>query len=296
MPKFNEAQGAWEPEEHEIDRAAEHEILLRHIGKAPAQPAPQPNPMLFHPDLVDREFGSNLLSVQKLTDWAAKQGLELLTQPPIERFQFVQVEALLCAIERAAMDSAPEPMAAAVVQATPHLAQNRAAEIAPRWLVSADAHQQWRRLLEKAIEAGELALLHFGSKLPVQVGSEPQAADPAPVVAESVPSDTANSLTTAQVAAIFDGLQFTAENWPKRLSGSQWLKPAQVALGAAGGATSLWNPATLARLIHGMQRGAAKQKMLQALNKKFKSNPVLEPWRADWNEHYEMFNDADERH
>lgn len=125
---------------------------------------------------------------------------------------------------------------------------------------------------------------------------EPQAADPAPVVAESVPSDTANSLTTAQVAAIFDGLPFTAENWPKRLSGSQWLKPAQVALGAAGGATSLWNPATLARLIHGMQRGAAKQKMLQALNRKFKSNPVLEPWRADWNEHYEMFNDADERH
>ncbi len=185
MPTYNETTGAWEPDEDEIDAAAEHEILLRHIGKAPAQPAPLPNPILFHPDLADREFGSHLLSVPKLTEWAAKQGLELVAQPPIERFQFVQVEALLSAIERAAMDSAPEPMAAAVVQATPHLAQNRAAEIAPRWLVSADAHQQWRRLLEKAVEAGELALLHFGSKLPVQVGSEPQAAAPAPVVAET---------------------------------------------------------------------------------------------------------------
>lgn len=106
MPTYNETTGTWEPDEDEIDAAAEHEILLRHIGKAPAQPAPLPNPILFHPDLADREFGSHLLSVPKLTEWAAKQGLELVAQPPIERFQFVQVEAFLCAIERAAMDSA----------------------------------------------------------------------------------------------------------------------------------------------------------------------------------------------
>ena len=176
MPKFNEAQGAWEPDENEIDTTAEREILLRHIGNTPTQPEPSPNPILFHPELVNREFGSHLLPVSKLTEWAKKQGLEVTTQPPIEGFQFVQVEAFLCSIERAAMGHTPAPMAAAIVQATPHLANNRAADIAPRWLVGADAHQQWRRLLERAVEAGELALLHFGSKLPIQARPEPQAA------------------------------------------------------------------------------------------------------------------------
>jgi len=118
--------------------------------------------------------------VSKLTEWAKKQGLEVTTQPPIEGFQFVQVEAFLCSIERAAMGHTPAPMAAAIVQATPHLANNRAADIAPRWLVGADAHQQWRRLLERAVEAGELALLHFGSKLPIQArpGHETPQAEP----------------------------------------------------------------------------------------------------------------------
>ncbi len=121
---------------------------------------------------------------------------------------------------------------------------------------------------------------------------EPQAAAPEPVAgsASSVPS---NGLATAQIAVIFDGLPYTAEDWPKRASDINWLKPARVALGAAGGATSLWCPATLARLIHGRGRGAAKQKTLEALNKRFRSNPVLEPWRDAWNQHYEMFNDAD---
>ena len=177
MPKFNEAQGAWEPEEHEIDRAAEQASLLRAFGKAPAQPAPQPNPILFHPDLVDREFGSHLIAVSKLTDWAAKRGLEVDTQPPIGGFQFVQVEAFLCAIERAARESTrDEQQAAAIVQATPHLAHDGAADVAPRWLVGADAHMQWRRLLERAVEAGELVLLHFGSKLPIEAPTEPQTA------------------------------------------------------------------------------------------------------------------------
>lgn len=196
MPKFNEAQGAWEPDENEIDSAAEHASLLRAFGKAPAQPAPQPNPILFHPDLVDREFGSYLLSVPKLTEWAAKQGLEVVTHPPIGGFQFVQVEAFLCAIERAARESTrDEQQAAAIVQATPHLAQDRAAEVAPRWLVGADAHMQWRRLLERAVEGGELALLHFGSKLPIQASAKPEAA---PAVNRGTPK----ALTDAQEAEV----------------------------------------------------------------------------------------------
>ena len=129
----------------------------------------------------------------------------------------------------------------------------------------------------------------LGYQWPVEL--EHQA--PAPVVAVNTSNASVDSITTAQVAAIFDALPFTAENWPKRLSDTKWLETAQVALGAAGGATSLWNPAKLAQLIHGRKRGEQKQKTLEALNRKFKSNPVLEPWRAAWNEHYAMFNDAD---
>ena len=52
---------------------------------------------------------------------------------------------------------------------------------------------------------------------------EPQAAAPAPVVAESASSEPSNGLATAQIAVIFDGLPYTAENWPKRASDINWL-------------------------------------------------------------------------
>ena len=124
----------------------------------------------------------------------------------------------------------------------------------------------------------------------------PQAATPAPVVAECANDAPVDGITTAQVAAIFDGIKYRAENWTRRLSDTKWLEPAKVALGAQGGASSLWNPATLARLIHGKERDTAKQKTLEALNRKFKSKPVLAPWRTAWDEHYDLFKDADGRH
>lgn len=124
-------------------------------------------PILFHPELTDREFGSHLLSVTRLTAWAAQHELDIVTQPPIGKYQFVQVEALLCAIERAACESTPEAIAVSIIGSSPHLEQDRAASLAPCWLVGADAHQQWRRVLNDAVAAGELALLQFGSKLPV---------------------------------------------------------------------------------------------------------------------------------
>ena len=122
---------------------------------------------------------------------------------------------------------------------------------------------------------------------------QPKAAAPATVVAESASNGPSNGLATAQIAALFDAFPYKAEHWSRRLSGTKWLQPAQVALGAAGGATSLWCPATLARLVHARERGPARQKTLEALNRKFKSNPVLQPWLAAWNEYYDMFNDAD---
>ena len=274
MPKFNEAQGAWEPEEHEIDGAAEQASLLRAFGKAPAQPAPQPNPILFHPDLVDREFGSHLLAVPKLAEWAAKQGLEVVTHPPIGGFQFVQVEAFLCAIENAARENTPEPMAAAIVQATPHLAHDRAAEVAPRWLVGADAHMQWRRLLERAVEAGELVLLHFGSKLPVEARTEPQTA---PVVAESA-NNGPLPLTTGDIAFCFDGIRWNEQQWRKPLGNKpKWLQSCVAIPGQRGVSETRWNPVLIAAaLVHD---GHAQARSIRA---KFQTKPQLKDWLEAW--------------
>ena len=274
MPKFNEAQGAWEPEEHEIDGAAEQASLLRAFGKAPAQPAPQPNPILFHPDLVDREFGSHLLAVPKLAEWAAKQGLEVVTHPPIGGFQFVQVEAFLCAIENAARENTPEPMAAAIVQATPHLAHDRAAEVTPRWLVGADAHMQWRRLLERAVEAGELVLLHFGSKLPVEARTEPQTA---PVVAESA-NNGPLPLTTGDIAFCFDGIRWNEQQWRKPLGNKpKWLQSCVAIPGQRGVSETRWNPVLIAAaLVHD---GHAQARSIRA---KFQTKPQLKDWLEAW--------------
>ena len=243
--------------------------------------------VLFHAEIVGRDFGSHLLSVAKLTAWAQNKDLELVTLPPIDGFRFVQVEALLCAIERAVSSSTKDHEAAAIVQSTPKLVQDRAAEIAPRWLVGADAHLQWRNLIKQAVQAGELSLLNYGSKLPIQKpDTQPQAAP------EAAPVVQPDSITTKGVAINFDGLPYTAENWPKRLSGIAWLQSANTSRGEVGGITGLWCPLKLAVLIHGREKGREKQKTLEILNSRFKRNTALQPWRDAWNEHYALFTNT----
>ncbi len=147
--------------------------------------------VLFHAELSEREFGSALLSVGKLTAWAQDKNLELMTLPPLAGYRFVQAEALLCAIERGANNLTPE-QAAAIVQADPVLSKHRAATdpVTCRWLLGADAHSSWRRLLEAAIEKQELTLLNFGSKLPINDAPATQAATPPAPVVEVPASET----------------------------------------------------------------------------------------------------------
>lgn len=235
MPRYNEIEGAWEPDDSEIDAAAERGHLLKMAGMAAAHPHTAVNQILFHPDLADREFGSHLLSVQKLTNWAENQGLEIATQPPVANFQFVQVEALLCAVERAAAQTTSESMAVAIVQETKHLANSRAAEVAPRWLVGADAHQQWRRLLEKAVEAGELTLLHFGSKLPVQRDRSAEPMEAMPASAGDEPEIPWHMLATAdelcRAFGVFTGME---TEWFNNLKDKPELKKARFRPGEGG--------------------------------------------------------------
>ena len=119
------------------------------------------------------------------------------------------------------------------------------------------------------------------------VSHEPKATS-----SEIAPILQTKSITSKQVALLFDSLPYSAENWPKRLSGTKWLKPANIALGEVGGITGLWCPLILARLVHGRIKGREKQKTLEALNTRFKRNTALHPWRDAWNEHYALFTDT----
>jgi hypothetical protein len=144
--------------------------------------------VLFHSGLAEREFGNSLLSVAKLLAWVKTRDLELATEPPLSGFRFVQVEMLLCAIERSVGNSLTPEQAFELVAGDPNLSKERAAKdpITCRWLLGADAHLQWRKQIEKAVAAQELFLLDFGSKLPI--GKPQQAAPVAPAAQATEPA------------------------------------------------------------------------------------------------------------
>lgn len=122
--------------------------------------------ILFDSRLCGRDFKSYLLYVPDLMKWADAKGLHLVSSPPVSDYTFVQVEALLCAIEREA-GKLTNKEAADIVEADDFLKADPNAEDSPRWLVGAEAHRKWRVKLEKAIADMELPLLDYGSKHPI---------------------------------------------------------------------------------------------------------------------------------
>lgn len=127
---------------------------------------------LFNKYLCEREFGSAVLHIETFQKWAVAKGLHLRTVPALGEYEFAQVESLLCAIERGAAPQTPED-ARAIIDSKPELAGHTVAVRFPEpdhshvWLVGADAHLQWRKLIERAIDACELQLLDGASYLPV---------------------------------------------------------------------------------------------------------------------------------
>lgn len=110
----------------------------------------------------------------------------------------------------------------------------------------------------------------------------------APTVAESAPN-LDQCLPTTQVATVFDGLPFTAENWIKRLSDTKWLRPTKRSAGEQGGASAMWCPLALAMAIHGREKGAKeKTATLKKLNSLFNQNELLAPHRDKWGEFFEL--------
>ena len=133
--------------------------------------------------------------------------------------------------------------------------------------------------------------------LPIRCSPAPDTAKPAPVVdigtSVGVEPDKAGSppveqgLLTKDIAACFGDCYYSADNWPKRLSGTAWLKTACIGKGEIGGASAVWNPLTLAQLMHSKTKGdKAKEKLMKTLNSRFTRNPALGLWRDAFNEYF----------
>lgn len=106
--------------------------------------------------------------------------------------------------------------------------------------------------------------------------------------AKAEPLQIEGGLLTKEIADTFDGVNgWSADRWPKNLSSSKWLHPARIALGGAGVASAVWNPLTLAELMHSKTKGSKpKQQLMKVLNSRFNRNPVLMPWRDAFNEYF----------
>lgn len=129
----------------------------------------------FHAGIAGRQiegapvFGGHLFSLPDLVKWAAANEFHLHV-PAIEGLIFVQAELLLCEIERQAMSEISALDAIALEQLNPPEPGDPYPDEPERahWRHGAKAHLRWRRLLGKAIDAGELQLLDFASKLPIE--------------------------------------------------------------------------------------------------------------------------------
>jgi hypothetical protein len=242
--------------------------------------------VLFHEWLVNREFGSHLLSVAKLNAWAQGKGLELVTLPPVGDFLFVQAEALLCAIESAVQPS--ESVAIAVVKSSPALMADQVAQQEPRFALKGDAALAWRELVGQAVRDGELSLLDYGSKLPIQAATARHISTvPAPVVVEA---NRPLPVATGDIANAFAGLHGWSEaQWKKPLGDKpKWLADCIVIPGAKGVSERRWNPVLIgAALVRG---GHAK---VNSVRSKFQTSPQLDQWRDEWKT-YEADNFATE--
>jgi hypothetical protein len=125
-----------------------------------------------------------------------------------------------------------------------------------------------------------------------ETGKESITTEPEQSKQEKVPR-TATGMTTREIGAVFDGLPFKAENWPKRASGAKWLSDANLLRGVKGGASSMWCPFEVAKASFNQASERDRPKRLKDLNNRFKTNPALGPWRDVWDKFYIMFNDAD---
>lgn len=252
MPAWNADTSAWEPDAKEIDHHREHELMLRAIDGRPEAPrSPKaPSSTLFWVELADREFSSHLFRVADLLEWASEKRLTIDTLPPLGGFDFVQAEGLLSAIQEKVQASVTPTQALELVSMSPELARHRVANEPQSccWLLGAEAHRKWRLLLKQAIEGGELRLLEFSSKLPIE--------QPSDVPRTSVQS-LAGLATPDDLIAAFGPATGMNGNWFRNLKDRPGLKVAREVQGARGrnGHQPLFDTMKVLAYLTGQRRG-----------------------------------------
>jgi hypothetical protein len=168
---------------------------------------------LFDAELSVHKFGSHLLHVASLKNWADSKGFHFpKTNPPIEDYEFVQVEALLVAIMRVVHSSMTPEDAFRDVQNDSKLNGHELAQhssITARWLIGADIHSQWRKEISAAINKQELKLLKRGSLLPVTSEDLEVLLSSMPHIesnAATVPAIRTEKLIEEELSSLFNGV------------------------------------------------------------------------------------------
>jgi hypothetical protein len=124
---------------------------------------------------------------------------------------------------------------------------------------------------------------------------EPAAINTTPDATEPPEQTQPQPLTTNEIAQLFDGIPFTQERWVKNIGQTKWLGSANRGKGEQGGAPATWCPLTIAQLVYDHEKDTrAKQKTLKNLNSRFRTNPMLNPWKDAWDDYYGMFTEPGE--
>lgn len=106
---------------------------------------------------------------------------------------------------------------------------------------------------------------------------EPQAATPAPVVAEGA-SNGPLPLTTGDIAFCFDGIRWNEQQWRKPLGDKpKWLQSCVAIPGQRGVSETRWNPVLMAAAL--VRDGHAQARSIRA---RFQTKPQLKDWLEAW--------------
>ena len=228
---------------------------------------------LFNEMLSCREFGSSLLQVKALFNWLQEKGIILPIS--LEGFDVVQIEGLLCEIERSTQGQSAEH-AAAKVSKNLKLTGNTFAEIAPGWLCGAEAANQWRETIRKAISNNELVPLDSDSFLPVEQPTTDTMVEAVPAIKQG--------LTKGAVINAFNELHFNRDQWEKALSDvPKWLVDCRLTMGSRGKKVSAtWHPVLIAAAL------LDKNIEIRKLDAAFVN---LKEWRDEWRETSALLRD-----
>jgi hypothetical protein len=90
--------------------------------------------------------------------------------------------------------------------------------------------------------------------------------------------EAAQPLKTTQIAIVFDGLRYTAQQWKKPLGDKpKWLEACIAVAGEQGVRQTLWNPVLIGAAL--VRAGHVTARSVRA---RFQTQQMLKPWLEDW--------------